>query len=104
MHSYEMDDLGVRRLRDGEVFEQVRWAELTAVDVLTTSDGPWNEDLFFVLKGRDDTGVVVASGLAPEGFVARLGQLEGFDNRLVVEAAGTTTEARFHCWPTAADR
>ena len=97
-----MDELGVRRLLGEDVVEHVRWDQLTAVDVVTTSGGPWKEDLYFVLRGADDTGVLVASGLAPAGFVERLAQLDGFDDKEVIRAAGTTTDARFPCWPTTA--
>ena len=100
--SYAMDELGVRRLLGGDVVEQVRWDQLTAVDVVTTSGGPWKEDLFFVLRGAEGTGVLVASGLAPAGFVERLGQLDGFDDKQVIRAAGTSTNAHFPCWPTMA--
>jgi hypothetical protein len=94
-----IDDRGIRReLADGKV-EQVTWDDLEEVSVLTTSEGPLAEDVFFVLAGRGGTGCVVPQG-APEStaLLERLQRLPGFDNEALVRAMGNTEEARFVCW------
>lgn len=95
----EVDEVGVRRTHGDVVAEQVAWGDLMSVSVITTSDGPAGEDVFFLLEGAGDSGVVVPQGQAPEGFVERLQQLEGFDSSAVIKAMGCATDARFHCWP-----
>jgi hypothetical protein len=56
-----IDDRGVRReLANGKV-EAVAWDDLEEVCVLTTADGPFAEDVFFVLAGRGG-GCVVPQG------------------------------------------
>jgi hypothetical protein len=94
----EMDEAGVRKVTGEKVLEAVAWDVLNKVEILTTSDGPWGEDMFWVLHGADSTGVIVPSGMAPEGLVARLQALPGFDNEAVIEASGSTSRATFACW------
>jgi hypothetical protein len=99
--SIVMDECGVRRLLGDRVTEQVEWDRLISVDVVTTSDGPVSEDVFFLLAGSEGTGVAVPSGLAPPGFLERLQLLDGFDNGELIRAMSSAVDARFHCWPTA---
>ena len=98
--SIVIDDAGVRRtLADGSA-EAIRWDDLGAVEVLTTSEGPWAEDVFFVLASRDrESGCVVPQAETDDAFLARLQALDGFDNDALIEAMGSTSEATFHLWP-----
>jgi hypothetical protein len=98
--SIEMDEAGVRCRRGKKIVEQVTWAALVSVDVITTSNGPLADDMFFLLGGTDGSGVAVASNLAPDGFVERLQQLPGFDSDQLILASGSVENARFHCWPS----
>ena len=101
--SIVMDEGGVRRLLGEQITERVSWDGLVSVDVVTTSDGPANDDVFFLLGGADGTGVAVPSELAPAGFLERLQLLEGFDNGELIRAMSSAVDARFHCWPTASE-
>ena len=93
----EITDEGIARsLGDGRV-EAVTWDELTEVRILTTSDGPWADDVFFVLVAGEH-GCVVAQSFASEDFVRRLQSLPGFDNEQMIEAMGSVSEAQFSCW------
>ena len=93
-----VDEAGVRRrLHDGST-ESIQWETLDEVAVVTTSDGPMGEDVFFVLREGDD-GCVVPQGVAVEvGLLAWLQRLPGFRNDLVIEAMGSCDERRFVCW------
>ena len=44
-----------RRLPDGRQ-ETVRFADLVEVAIRTTPHGPWQDDVFFLLTGRDGSG------------------------------------------------
>jgi hypothetical protein len=94
-----IDDRGVdRELANGKV-EEVAWDDLEEVSVLTTADGPFAEDVFFVLAGRDGTGCVVPQSAPESGQLLELLQrLSGFDNEAFIHAMGSTGEARFVCW------
>src|SRR5262245_31341211 len=94
-----IDDHGVRReLANGKV-EQVAWDDLEEMFVLTTADGPFAEDVFFVLVGRAGNGCVVPQS-APEStpLLERLQRLPGFDNETFIRAMASCEDARFVCW------
>ncbi len=94
-----VDDAGVRRtLSDGKV-QAVTWEDLMEVSIVTTSDGPFAEDVFFVLVGRNDTGCVIPHG-APESEVLmqKLGHLPGFDYEPAIRAMSSAVDAKFVCW------
>jgi hypothetical protein len=94
-----IDDHGVRREVAGGKVEGVAWADLEEVSVLTTADGPFAEDVLFVLAGRDGSSCVVPQG-APESthLLGRLQRLSGFDNEAIIRAMSNTGDARFVCW------
>jgi hypothetical protein len=94
-----VDQVGVRRrLPDGRE-EAVRWDDLVEVAIRTTPDGPWLEDVFFLLTSRDGGGCAVPHGEAVDRDLLRwLQALRGFDNEKVVEAMGCAEDAVFVCW------
>jgi hypothetical protein len=96
---YKLTDLGIRReFSDGQV-EEVRWDQLRAVAIHTTSDGPWGEDFFWVLMGEGGSGCVVGNEVACElKILDRLQELDGFDNQAVILASASVEEAWFPCW------
>jgi hypothetical protein len=100
----EVTDLGVTR-RFGPRLgrkreERVLWNELTRIEIVTTDKGPWTEDFFFVLEGRDGAGVAVSNALAVKhGLVTILQRhLGGLDSKAIIEASGSTRARRFLVW------
>ena len=92
--------IGVRRTQvDDDDF--VRWDELTEVSIVTTSAGPFMDDVFFVLRGAGENGVVVPQELAMEHKLLDVLQarLPNLDNTAVISAMGCTDDARFVIWP-----
>src|SRR5688572_29049694 len=97
-----IDDLVVRReLGDGRI-EEVAWKDLVEVQIVTTDEGPFVDDVFFLLVGSNDAGVCVPQG-APgsEPLLERLQALPDFDNGEVIRAMGCSENARFVCWKRA---
>src|SRR5688572_8294719 len=89
----------VRRWPGGE--ERVRWAELERVEVVNTSDGPWLDDLFFVLHGRDG-GLAASSQAAEDAFLLdRLLALPGFRHFAFFAAMGATDDRTTLVWERA---
>ena len=95
--SVTVDDRGVRRLLSDGRLEQVAWEDLAAVWVATTRDGPWADDVFFILEDSSG-GVSVPQSFTDDAFLARLQALPGFDNEALIRAMGSTDEARFDLW------
>jgi hypothetical protein len=97
-----IDGCGVwQELGNGE-FEVVAWRDLVEVQIVTTGEGPFAEDVFFLLSGGDGTGCCVPNS-DPESaaLLKRLGMLPRFDHEKVIEAMGSTGNARFVCWKRA---
>jgi hypothetical protein len=97
-----IDDLVVRReLGDGRI-EEVAWEDLIEVQIVTTDEGPFVDDVFFLLIGRDRTGCAVPQGASgSEPLLERLQALPDFDNGQVIEAMTCTENRRFVCWKKA---
>ena len=100
--SIVIDDRGVRRdLGNGEI-EEVAWTDLTEVQIVTTDEGPFVDDVFFLLVGRHGKGCCVPQGAPGSGpLLERLQALPDFDNDQVIAAMGSTANARFVCWKKA---
>jgi hypothetical protein len=85
------------RSPDGES-RSVRWEDLEVVEILTTDDGPFAPDVFWMLHGSNG-GVSVPQGASGESeLVEKLQSLEGFNNEAFIEAMASTTNQSFVCW------
>jgi hypothetical protein len=90
----------VVRQPDGKM-ESILWSDIGSVSILTTDDGPFAEDLYWILEHRDGRrGPVVPMDAAGEHELLKAMQrrLAGFDNMAVVEAMGSTRNATFVVW------
>lgn len=81
----QVDDPGVIVVTD-KGKDEVRWADVTRVRIITTSAGPWGEDVYFVIDSSDGKGCVVPHEAAVrtkllEEMQARLA---GVDDRKVI--------------------
>ncbi|WP_216215504.1 hypothetical protein [Amycolatopsis aidingensis] len=94
-----VDDTGVRRqLADGSE-ESVTWSDLSAVVIRVIPEGPWDEDVFFMLAGSDGAGTAVPSGdPAADALLERLQMLPGFDHDKFVEAMTTDADEAYVVW------
>ena len=92
------DEVGVRRCVPRGEDEYVRWDDLQAVTIVTTDEGPWVEDVYWLLAGAGGRGCAIANGAMPPDLLARLQELEGFDHRAVIDAMGSCDDASFSCW------
>lgn len=82
---------------DGKV-ERVGWADLQKVEVVTTGDGPFGPDVFWVLHGTDGGCAVPQGATGDSQLLERLQALPGFDNKALIEAMSCTSDRRFLCW------
>lgn len=78
--------------------QRVQWAELTAVGIKTTADGPFADDVFwqFLLPG----GVLELPGplIDDTALAAMQAALPRFDSMKVIDAMGSTRERTFRVW------
>jgi hypothetical protein len=102
--SIVVNDEGVTRyLSDGKI-EHVAWRDLVEVSIVTTDEGPFTEDMYYLLLGFDGSGCVVPSESPASTLLQdRFAQLPGFDYEKAIAAVKCVTNARFVCWKSAAD-
>ncbi len=77
----------------------IELAKLASVRVMTTADGPFLPDVFWVLAGADGARLIIpqeASG--SQGLLDRLQSLPMFDNEAVLQAMVCTDAGEFVCW------
>lgn len=93
-----LSEHGVRCERPDGRTEQVAWDDLQRVEVLTTDDGPFAPDVFWALLGTSGGCLIPQGATGERALSERLGQLPGFDHGAVIQAMGSTANARFLCW------
>lgn len=94
----ELSDIGIRCTHPNGSVESVDWADLQMVEILTTSDGPFAPDVFWLLHGSR-SGCLIPQGATGElGLFDWLQKLPGFRNEAVIEAMPSTEDRRFLCW------
>lgn len=79
--------------------QSITWQDVDCVAIETNDSGPWGADVWWLLEGQDRR---VAYPQGATGDSEMLGQLPnhfpGFDHAAVIQAMGSTSNARFVCW------
>jgi len=103
--SVRFDDDGVVHQTARGTVETIRWDELDEVGILTTDDGPWGDDVYWMLLavGRTHGCGIRSTTAGMDALLTRLQQLPGFDNKAVILAMGCAAEASFLCWRRTTD-
>ncbi len=93
------EDAVTRRKPDGTT-QAVRWDDLREVTIATSNLGPWEDDVLWILTGRegDEWLMVPSEAEGMDLLLDRLQKLPGFDNEAVIRAMGSTDLAFFPCW------
>lgn len=78
--------------------ERVAWGDLQRVEILTTPDGPFAPDAFWVLSGTDSGCVIPWGATGGDELLERLQRLPRFDNMAVISAAPKSEDAMTLCW------
>lgn len=86
-----------RTMRDGKQ-ETLQWAELQEVSIITSDEGPFVDDVFWVLSGTDTGCLVPSEADGAKELLAHLQKLPGFNNEAVIQAMGSAENAKFLCW------
>jgi len=95
-HGVTYTDDAVSVVRSDGIAETIRWDDLDEVGVLTTDEGPFREDVFFLLTGADGKSgcVVPQSSDGCDQLLERLQQLPGFDHEAVIKAMSSTSKRK----------
>ena len=76
--------------------EQVRRDELKRVEIMTTDEGPFVEDVFWLLDAGDH-GCVIPGEFGNQ-ILDHIGDCPGIDHEAVIKAMGCTEDDRFVVW------
>jgi hypothetical protein len=93
----QVDDWGVRRLgRD----EAIAWPDIERIEVVTTDEGPWQEDFFWLLESAEEKGVAIGGDEAEACRLLAVLQQRylDLDNEGVIRAVRSTQNASFLIW------
>ncbi len=97
------DDIAITRtLPDGKT-ETVRWDDLQEVGIITTDEGPFDEDIYWMLTGSKGGCAVSGGAQGMKELLERLQKLPSFDNEVVIKAMGSTKNDKFQCWKRTAE-
>jgi len=88
----------VRMALDGSL-SKFSWTDLAAVRIVTTDQGPFMEDVFFVLETKQGQCIVIDhSASLASGLTDQLAKLPCYNFQAVIEAMGSTDNASFLVW------
>ncbi len=78
--------------------EKVDWDDLQSVEIITTDEGPFLPDVFWLLSGSNTSCVIPGGATGEMELLHRLQKLPGFKNEAVIKAGPSAGNARFFCW------
>ena len=78
--------------------EEIAFGEITQIDLVTTSDGPFFEDVFAVLRGQDKEITIPQNAENFELLFEVFKAFEGFSYEAFIEAMSSVENATFVCW------
>ena len=99
IETVQVDDSGVVRI-DGDNWEGITWADVREIRIITTDQGPFVEDVFFVLIGADGNGCVIPHDAAERTKLLEVLQsrFDGLADDEVIRAMGSTSNNDFVIW------
>jgi hypothetical protein len=77
---------------------KVAWNELSLVAIETNNQGPFVEDVFWVLATKEYSLRIPQSATGSTELLERLQSLPNFDNGSVISAMGCAEDRFFICW------
>ena len=92
----QIDGQGIRP--GGGCNEAISWPDLVQIDIMTTDQGPFADDVFWLFTARDGKGCALPGSAVGDALFARLAKLPGVDFGAVVSAMGSVENASFRVW------
>jgi hypothetical protein len=92
------DETDVRVEWPGQPEQSLPWSELVEVAIKTTDEGPWNPDVFWVLRFQSGSLVFPQGATGERDMLRRLQELPGFDDEELIKAMGCTENDEFGLW------
>ncbi len=94
----EITEVKISCKRPNGLIEEVTWKELKKVEIHTTDQGPFVEDVFWVLYGNERDCIIPQGATNNEELLSRLQDLPDFNNKMLIEAMSCTDNNEFLIW------
>jgi hypothetical protein len=98
LYKVQLSEAGVSCARPDGTIESVEWSDLCKVELLTTDEGLFAPDVFWILCGSSSGCVVPQGATGEQQLMDQMGKLPGFNWKPVIEGMKTTRNQRFLCW------
>jgi hypothetical protein len=97
-----IDEVGIRRVA-GRIKERVEWDQVKSVRIVTSGDGPFVEDVYFLIDAKDGKGCCISHEAATRANLLQALdlRLKNIDSEEVIRAMGSTGNATFVIWSRA---
>ena len=93
----EIDDQGVRRALSGRI-EAVLWKDLVEIRIVTTDEGPFVDDVWWLFTSSSGAGCAISSLAVDDRLFDRLKRISGVNYDAVISAMGSCENATFLVW------
>lgn len=93
------DDAGIAATYPDGKRQALAWSDVQCIAVETNDSGPWGADVWWLLEGESTRCSYPGGATGDEAALAEFSQrFPDFDYAAVIEAMGSTSNARFVCW------
>jgi hypothetical protein len=95
----KIDDAGIAAAYPGGEIQAIAWSEVQCVAIETNDSGPWDADVWWLLEGESTRCAYPGGATGEQEALAEYpNRFHGFSDAAVIEAMGSTSNARFVCW------
>jgi hypothetical protein len=97
---YTVNDEGFTQITGEDSGEKFLWSDVKHVGILTTSDGPFFDDVFWIIQTANKNICLTQAQATQLSLLDYFGKLPGFNWDSAIAAMCSTRDALFHCWDT----
>lgn len=95
---YTVDAEGFTQISGDDAGQIFRWNDVQHVGIITTSDGPFFDDVFFIIQFANKNICLTSFQAEDMKLMDYFNILPGFRYESAIEAMGSVNNASFHCW------
>ncbi len=96
MPFYSIDESGIREI--ALVDKKHLWSDVLHVGIVTTEDGPFFDDVFFIIETNQGNICIPQAQAMKLDLLKNFERLPGFKWEQVIDAMTCATDASFACW------
>jgi len=94
----EFDEKEVRCTRPDGKIEKIAWEEINSIFIITTDEGPFVCDWYWIFEGSDSGCAVPQGATGEKELLEKIQSLPNFNNQAILDASPSTDNAKFVCW------